>query len=306
MSCLRSPAVDRRARDCGTARPGDLAVDRPRRHEHRQRPTHRAAVLPHRVSSATPSVAHEVVAIVRDVLGEALIGAYLHGSAVLGGLRPTSDVDVLAVIDRRTTEPERGALVDRLLEVSGRRARRGPGRPIELTILVQSDVRPWRHPPRVEFLYGEWRRNDYEAGRARARGDGRPRARDRADARRQRRARRAAAGGGTRSDSGGRPAAGHDGGSAEPHGRSRFGHAQRPAHARPDLGDPRHGRDQLQGPGGRMGARTDARARSGTAESRSRHVPRGLGPRRLGRCARDRPRDSDHLVAEIQGANGEG
>lgn len=112
----------------------------------------------------TPPVAHEVVAIVRDVLGDALIGAYLHGSAVLGGLCPTSDVDVLAVIDRPTTEPERRVLVDRLLEISGRRARRGPGRPIELTILVQSDVRPWRHPPRVEFLYGEWRRDDYEAG----------------------------------------------------------------------------------------------------------------------------------------------
>jgi streptomycin 3"-adenylyltransferase len=111
-----------------------------------------------------PPVAHEVVAIVRDALGEALIGAYLHGSAVLGGLRPTSDIDVLAVIDRPTTEAERGAIVDRLLEISGRRARRGPGRPIELTILVQSDVRPWQHPPRVEFLYGEWRRDDYEGG----------------------------------------------------------------------------------------------------------------------------------------------
>lgn len=112
----------------------------------------------------TPPVAHEVVAIVRDVLGDALVGAYLHGSAVLGGLRPTSDIDVLAVIDRSTTEPERRALVGRLLEISGRRARRGPGRPIELTILVQSDVRPWRQPPRVEFLYGEWRRDEYEAG----------------------------------------------------------------------------------------------------------------------------------------------
>jgi predicted nucleotidyltransferase len=116
------------------------------------------------VTPETPPVAYEVVAIVRDLLGEALIGAYLHGSAVLGGLRPTSDIDVLAVIDRPTTEPERRALVDRLLEVSGRRARRGPARPIELTILVQSDVRPWRHPPRVDFLYGEWRRDDYEAG----------------------------------------------------------------------------------------------------------------------------------------------
>ena len=112
----------------------------------------------------TPPVAHEVVAIVRDVLGEALVGAYLHGSAVLGGLRATSDIDVLAVIDRPSTDPERRALVDRLLEISGRRARRGPGRPIELTVLVQSDVRPWQFAPTVDLLYGEWMRDDYEGG----------------------------------------------------------------------------------------------------------------------------------------------
>jgi streptomycin 3"-adenylyltransferase len=115
-------------------------------------------------ATETPPIAHEVVAIVRDLLGDALVGAYLHGSAVLGGLRPTSDVDILAVIERPTTEAERRGLVDRLMDISGRRARRGPGRPIELTILVRGDARPWRNPPRVDFLYGEWRRDDYERG----------------------------------------------------------------------------------------------------------------------------------------------
>jgi streptomycin 3"-adenylyltransferase len=110
-------------------------------------------------------VVEEVVGIVRDVLGEALVGAYLHGSAVLGGLRPTSDIDVLAVIDRETGLEERRAIVDRLLGISGRRAYRGPGRPVELTIVITSAVRPWRYPPRTEFQYGEWLRDDYEAGR---------------------------------------------------------------------------------------------------------------------------------------------
>jgi len=98
------------------------------------------------------------------VLGDAVIGAYLHGSAVLGGLRPTSDIDVLVVIDRPTGIEERRAITDRLLGISGRRAYRGPGRPVELTVVVASDVRPWRYPPRVELQYGEWLRDDYEAG----------------------------------------------------------------------------------------------------------------------------------------------
>jgi predicted nucleotidyltransferase len=115
-------------------------------------------------TTETPPVAHEVVGIVREVLGEALVGAYLHGSAVLGGLRPTSDVDVLAVIERPTTPDERRLLVERLMDISGRRARRGPGRPIELTILVSADLNPWPNPPDVDFLYGEWRRDAYERG----------------------------------------------------------------------------------------------------------------------------------------------
>lgn len=98
------------------------------------------------------------------MLGDAVLGAYLHGSAVMGGLRPTSDVDVLVVLGRPTTVAERQALVDRLLDISGRRARSGPARPVELTMVVQSDVRPWRYPPSVEFQYGEWLRDACEAG----------------------------------------------------------------------------------------------------------------------------------------------
>ena len=106
-----------------------------------------------------------VMRVVRAALGtHSILGAYLHGSSVLGGLRPTSDLDVLVVIDRPTTEPERRTIVDRLLDISGRRARLGPARPVELTIVVASDVRPWRYPTPVELQYGEWLRDRYEAG----------------------------------------------------------------------------------------------------------------------------------------------
>ncbi len=106
----------------------------------------------------------EIVRLVRDVLGDDAIGAYLHGSAVLGGLRPTSDVDILVVARRRTTADERRMLVDRLLDVSGAGARLGPARPVELAVVAQADVRPWRYPPRLELLYGEWLRAAFERG----------------------------------------------------------------------------------------------------------------------------------------------
>lgn len=106
----------------------------------------------------------DVVDVVGHVLRDDLVGAYLHGSAVLGGLRPYSDVDVFVVTRRSTTPQQRRALVERLLEISGSRASRGPARPVELIVVVETDVRPWRYPPMMEFLYGEWLRDDYERG----------------------------------------------------------------------------------------------------------------------------------------------
>jgi predicted nucleotidyltransferase len=93
-----------------------------------------------------------------------LVGAYLHGSAVLGGLRADSDVDVLAVSTRETTEDEKQKIASGLLAVSGDRSRGDGVRPIELTIVAASEVRPWRYPPRRDFQYGEWLRERFERG----------------------------------------------------------------------------------------------------------------------------------------------
>ncbi|MCH0572179.1 DUF4111 domain-containing protein [Streptomyces sp. MUM 136J] len=103
----------------------------------------------------------EIVGLVGGVLRQDALGIYLHGSAVLGGLRPASDVDVLVVSRRRMDERDRRALLGGLLQISGSRNR---ARPVELTVAVQSEVRPWRYPPTCDFLYGEWLRAEYEAG----------------------------------------------------------------------------------------------------------------------------------------------
>ncbi|PWJ08140.1 nucleotidyltransferase [Streptomyces sp. NWU49] len=104
----------------------------------------------------------ETVGLVGDVLGPDALGTYLHGFAVLGGLRPASDVDVLVVSRRRMDEQRRRALLGGLLDISGCG---DTARPVELTVVVRSEVRPWRYPPIGDFLYGEWLRAEYEAGK---------------------------------------------------------------------------------------------------------------------------------------------
>ena len=62
------------------------------------------------------------------MLGADLAAAYLFGSAVLGGLRPDSDLDVLALVAAADDAWTRsGALVERLLAISGRRTARAAG-----------------------------------------------------------------------------------------------------------------------------------------------------------------------------------
>jgi predicted nucleotidyltransferase len=106
-----------------------------------------------------------VVKLVREVLGPDVVGAYLFGSAVLGGLRPQSDLDVLVVSTRPTSRAEKQRLVDPLLAISGRRAGEGRRwRRVELTIVVESEIKPWRYPPSFDFQYGDWLRREFESG----------------------------------------------------------------------------------------------------------------------------------------------
>ena len=69
-----------------------------------------------------------VVAVVRELLGETVVGIYLHGSAIIGGLKPTSDIDILVLINRPMTPDERRELIGRLLPISGRRNLSSPVR----------------------------------------------------------------------------------------------------------------------------------------------------------------------------------
>jgi streptomycin 3"-adenylyltransferase len=108
--------------------------------------------------------ADDVLALLDRVLGTAVLGVYLHGSAVLGRLRPRSDLDLLAVTARSAGDVERRTLLAGLLAISGRGRVRPDDRPVELSLVVAADVLPWRFPPVADFEYGEWLRADYLAG----------------------------------------------------------------------------------------------------------------------------------------------
>lgn len=111
-----------------------------------------------------PKQALQALKIVEDLLGNSIVGVYLFGSAVNGGLRINSDVDVLVVVNHSLSEVIRKKLTDRLMLISGKIGNSDTMRPLEVTVINYSDIVPWLYPPRNEFIYGEWLRNEYEKG----------------------------------------------------------------------------------------------------------------------------------------------
>jgi streptomycin 3"-adenylyltransferase len=104
----------------------------------------------------------------RSVLERNLAGTlqaiHLFGSAVDGGLKPHSDIDLLVTVGAPLAAPVRHSLMMDLLSVSGRPGADGSRRPLEVTVVVRKEVVPWRYPPLRELQFGEWLREELQAG----------------------------------------------------------------------------------------------------------------------------------------------
>lgn len=115
------------------------------------------------IDGMMPQEALLALRLLKTVPGISLAGVYLHGSAVMAGLRRDSDIDLLAVLGQGLSQTERKTLSEGLLAISGPPGD-GRARPIELIAVCQADLVPWRYPPRREYLYGEWLRDRFRRG----------------------------------------------------------------------------------------------------------------------------------------------
>ncbi|QEM80890.1 aminoglycoside adenylyltransferase family protein [Halomonas binhaiensis] len=111
-----------------------------------------------------PAEVDNVLHVIRELLADSLVAAYLHGSAVAGGLQPSSDVDVLVVIDEPLDSETRLSLTTALMGISGHPARDSSLRPVELMIFLRTQLVADIYPARCEFIYGEWLRHEFERG----------------------------------------------------------------------------------------------------------------------------------------------
>lgn len=92
----------------------------------------------------------DLLAGVRAILGNNLMGFYLHGSLAMGCFSPDrSDIDLLVISHGPMTIHEKFVAAELLLGLSSQ------PRPIEISFLVRKQMVPWRHPAPYDFHFGE-------------------------------------------------------------------------------------------------------------------------------------------------------
>ncbi len=120
------------------------------------------------MSTIPPAEISRQLSSVRAVLERHLAGTlqaiHLFGSAVDGGLKPHSDIDLLVTVSEALTPSTRRALMTELLSVSAWPGASETYRALEVTVVVRDEVVPWRYPPRREIQFGEWLRDALKAG----------------------------------------------------------------------------------------------------------------------------------------------
>ena len=103
-------------------------------------------------------------AVIRRILGRNLLAIHLYGSAVEGGLKPWSDIDLLVTTHQPLTPEQRKALMEELLPLSASPGTSTCWRALEVTVVVHAAVTPWHFPPQREMQFGEWLREDICSG----------------------------------------------------------------------------------------------------------------------------------------------
>ena len=96
----------------------------------------------------------DIVTHCTGLLGENLVGIYLHGSLAMGSFNPdSSDVDFLVVTKTPLTPEKRKELAQAMIRLS----EHAPPKGLEMSVITQEVLRDFTHPTPYEFHFSnEW------------------------------------------------------------------------------------------------------------------------------------------------------
>ena len=107
------------------------------------------------------SITEAFVAESREILGENLVGIYLHGSAVMGCFNEKkSDIDLLVVVDGELPDEVKKRYLDMVVRLNGDAPENG----IEMSVVRKDVCRPFVYPTPFELHFSvshlEWYREN--------------------------------------------------------------------------------------------------------------------------------------------------
>jgi hypothetical protein len=107
----------------------------------------------HNCPTAVREQVDGVVSTLSNYLAERLVGIYLHGSLAMGCFNPKhSDLDLLVITTDRLPLSLKRQIIEYLLACSQQ------PQPIEISVLAQAQLQPWRYPTPFDLHYSEmWR-----------------------------------------------------------------------------------------------------------------------------------------------------
>lgn len=97
----------------------------------------------------------------REILGDDLVGVYLHGSAVMGCFSPLkSDIDLIVVVEHALTDEIKRAFLEMTVALNGA----APPKGIEMSVVTRGVCRPFAYPTPYELHFSaghlDWYRRD--------------------------------------------------------------------------------------------------------------------------------------------------
>lgn len=100
-----------------------------------------------------------LVAGCRELIGDNLIGIYLHGSLAFGCHNSNrSDIDLLLVVEQGLSVAAKRALAEMFLRLEGQPC------PLEMSLLTWANLHPWQYPTPFDFHNGDWIAADLVSG----------------------------------------------------------------------------------------------------------------------------------------------
>ena len=105
------------------------------------------------------SLINEFVRLNQNILGENLVGIYLHGSAVMGCFNSQkSDLDFIIVVKEDLSNAAKRAYMDMVIELN----KQAPKKGIELSIVRENVCRPFVYPTPFELHFSITHLNWYQ------------------------------------------------------------------------------------------------------------------------------------------------